>query len=137
MISEKYPKSKIYLNLGNWSLILDLLITQSFPNLNTYVLDLTFKYVSCQYIWWILSSGNLIKPRYCLFILKNVATLWKFLILQSVSPSSFDDMTPALISKSTWLIRHFYEGPAFAQGTAKGQLNVIFEKQINYPAFET
>ena len=27
MISEKHPKRKIYLNLGNWSVILDLPIT--------------------------------------------------------------------------------------------------------------
>ena len=54
----------------------------------------------------------------------------KFLIFQSASPSSFDYMTPALISKSTWLTRHFYEGNGVCSGHSKMANKCHFKNRL-------
>ena len=54
----------------------------------------------------------------------------KFLIFQSASPSSFDYMTPALISKSTWLTRHFYEGNGVCSGHSKMTNKCHFKNRL-------
>ena len=69
---------------------------------------------------------------HCLFILKNVASLCKAFNF-AISVKEFFQLYDPYVNFKIDLINSaflIYVGPVFAQGTAKGQLNVTFLHQL-------